>query len=93
MDGKFDSVQTDEGTTISFRTEATLGNYEVLYEKWSWDGIQAESIIFANVDIIDLNDKELEAEVKASPLVKPNSNITIKRSDSGFTFVNFNFET
>ena len=93
MTNKFDGVQTEEDTSILNRMEVKLGDYEVLYEKWSWDGISAESIIFANTDIKDLSDKELEAEVKASPLVKSSSDITIKRSKTGFTFVNFNFET
>jgi hypothetical protein len=91
MIGKFDNVRTDEGAIIIFRTVAILGEYEVLYEKWSWDGITAESIIFANEDISELSDKELEFKVKESPLVK-GSSITVKKSESGYTFVNFNFE-
>jgi hypothetical protein len=91
MKGKFENVPTDEGTTIIFRTEAVLGEYEVLYEKWSWDGISAESIIFSNEDICELSENELRSEVKESPLVK-GDNITVKKLESGYTFVNFNFE-
>ena len=60
---------------------------------WSWEGISAESIIFASGDISDLNDEELELEVRKSPLVNSDSAITIKRLPAGYTFVNFNFET
>jgi hypothetical protein len=69
-----------------------LGEYEVLYEKWLWDGILGESIIFADEDVAELKDNEIVAEVKRSPLLKEGSSITLKRSQSGFTFVNFNFE-
>lgn len=44
-------------------------------------------------DIAGLSDEEIEREVKSSPLLKPDSSITMKKSESGFTFVNFNFET
>ena len=93
MNKKFDNVPVEEDTRILFRQEAQFGTYEVLYEMWSWEGISAESIIFASDDISDLTDEELEQEVRKSPLVKKESAVTIKRLDSGFTFVNFNFET
>lgn len=93
MTGKFDTVPIDEDTKIIFQQEAELGGYDVLYQKWFWDGIIAESVIFANEDIAGLEEGEITKEVKSSPLVNKDSEITFKRSDSGFTFVNFNFET
>ena len=90
---KFEQVPVEEETRILFRTEATLGKYDVLYEKWFWGGITAESIIFVNEDVIDLEDSEIEDEVKTSPLVDKGSSITLKRSKSGFTFVSFNFHS
>ena len=93
MSKKFDDVPVDEDTRIMFRQEARLGKFDVLYEMWSWEGISAESLIFANDDVADMTDNDLEQEVRKSPLVKKESDITIKRLDAGFTFVNFNFET
>jgi hypothetical protein len=93
MTNKFESVPVDKGTQIIFQVEAELGEYEVLYQKWYWDGVTAESIIFSSKDVSNLNNNEIETEVRESPLVKEDSKITIKRSESGFTFVNFNFET
>lgn len=91
--GKFNNVPVEQDTKIIFQQEATLGEYEVLYQKWFWDGITAESIIFANEDVAELTDKEIEEEVKTSPLLNEGSSVTLKRPESGFTFVNFNFET
>ena len=93
MTDKFKNVPVEEDTRILFRNEAKLGDYDVLYEMWSWEGISAESIIFASDDISALTDEELEQEVRKSTLLKKESAVTIKRLDSGFTFVNFNFET
>ena len=92
MDGKFSGVTVDSDTKILLRKEAKLGEYDVLYEKWSWDGIYGESIIFDNKDVEGLNEEELKKEVKTSPLVKADSSFTIKKLESGFTFVSFNFE-
>jgi len=89
---KFKNVPVEEDTKIIFREESILGEYEVLYEKWFWDGISAESIIFANEDVAELKDNEIESIVKKSPLLKKGSSMTLTRSESGFTFVNFNFE-
>ena len=93
MSNKFKDVPVDDDTSILFRKEAKLGKYQVLYERWSWDGISAESFIFESLDISDLTDEELEQEVRKSPLVKKESAVTLKRLDAGFTFANFNFET
>jgi len=93
MTDKFKNVPVEKDTRILFRIEAKLGGYDVLYERWSWEGISAESLIFVNDDVPDLTDEELEQEVRKSPLVKKESAVTIKRLDAGYTFVNFNFET
>ncbi len=93
MTDKFQTVPLERDTEILFQTELKLGKYDVLYQKWFWDGITAESIIFANEDIDDLEEEEIINQVKASPLLKKDSAITFKRSGTGYTFVNFNFET
>lgn len=89
---KFEEVPVEENTIITFQSEVKFGKYDVLYQKWFWDGINAESIIFANNDIDGLTDDDVKKEVKASPLLKEGSSVTLKRSETGFTFVNFNFE-
>ena len=93
MSDKFKNVSADKDTRVNFRHEAKFGKYDVLYEMWTWEGISAESLIFANEDVSDLTDEELEQEVRKSPLVKKASAVTIKRQEAGFTFVNFNFES
>ena len=89
---KFDNVPVEKDTRILFRKVRKLGEYDVLYEIWSWDGINAESIIFADDDVTGLEDSEIEEIVKKSKFYKKGSGITLKRAESGYTFVNFNFE-
>ena len=93
MSDKFADVPVEKDTTILFQQEATLGSYDVLYQKWVWDGITAESIVFSTNDISALTAEEIELEVRSSPLVNEDSSITLSHAKSGFTFVNFNFET
>ncbi len=93
MTDRFDKVPIEGDTKIIFQQEAKFGEYDVLYQKWFWDGITAESVIFSNEDVAGLEEEEIIKEVKSSPLVSRDSEITFKKSDSGFTFVSFNFKT
>jgi hypothetical protein len=88
---RFGSVPVEGDTRISFRKETKIGNYNVLHEKWNWEGIKAESLIFANNDVSKLSDEEIIKEVRESPFINEGSDITLKRSKE-FTYVNFNFE-
>lgn len=76
---KFNQVKTDEDTVITSQVECMFGDYPVLYQKWVYDGIDAESLIFCNEDIATI------------PLNYPEKEITTSINDL-YTFVNFNFK-
>ncbi len=63
MASKFERVPVEEDTKIIFQQEAILGEYDVLYQKWYWDGITAESIIFANEEMLKKYGITEESEV------------------------------
>ncbi|MEI6606607.1 MAG: hypothetical protein WCP35_14965 [Verrucomicrobiota bacterium] len=90
MSTKFDAVPVESDTTILASFKARMDPYEVLYQKWSFDGILGESIIFAAADVAALNDDELEAFARSSPMIKSETSVTITRREA-FAFVNFNF--
>lgn len=91
MNEKFKDLPVEEDTQIIASVEVHIGPLEVVYQKWYWDGIHAESIIFANEDVAHLSDAEIKNEVaEKTTLLKENSQLTFKRGDK-FTFVNFNF--
>jgi len=88
---KFENVPVESDTKILFQTETKFGEYEVLYQKWFWDGITAESLIFLSEDVSSLDDEAIKKEVLNSPLANVETSVTLKRSESGYVFVNFNF--
>ncbi len=90
MIDKFKNVPVEADTKVLFRSITKFENIEALHEGWYWDGITAESLIFANEDIMHISHEELEQKIIASPLYKNDNGVTVKKSD-GFTFVNFNF--
>lgn len=93
MTEKFKNLPVDSDTQIILSLETKLEDYDVVYQKWHWEGISAESIIFFNEDIADLNEEEIKNQVlEKTVLVKANSQMTYKKGDT-YTFVNFNFET
>ena len=88
---KFNNIPEEKDTEIIFRVEAKLGDFDILYEKWKWDGILAESIIFDEDDVSEMDDDEIINQVKDSPLFDDKiykGDPTI-RHNSGFIFVNF----
>ena len=90
---KFNNIPEEKDTEIIFRVEAKLGDFDILYEKWKLDGILAESIIFDEEDVSEMDDDEIINKVKDSPLFDDKiykGNPTI-RHNSGFVFVNLNF--
>ena len=89
---KFEHVPVEEDTVVTFQTEAKMGDLDVLYQKWSWSGIAAESLIFVEDDLGKMDDESFEALVRSSPLVKEESQVTLTRNREGFAFANFNFE-
>ena len=91
MSDKFNNLPVEEGTKIMFSHEVKFGPCDILYQKWSWEGVIAESFVFDSRDVVELSDEELIAEAKTSPAVQKESQVTIKRNASGFDFVNFNF--
>ena len=90
---KFNNIPEQKDTKIIFRAETRFGDFDVVYEKWEWDGILAESIIFDEDDVSEMDDDEIINQVKDSPLFddKIYTGDPTIRHNSGFIVVNFNF--
>ena len=90
---KFNNIPEQKDTKIIFRAETRFGDFDVVYEKWEWDGILAESIIFDEDDVSEMDDDEIINKVKDSPLFDDKickCDPTI-RHNRGF-FFNFNIK-
>ena len=92
MNEKFNNIPVEEGTRILMSSPMKWGELDIVYQKWNWEGITAESIIFLSDDVKEMDDEALEADVRSSALINVDSQVTIERVEK-FTFVNFNFET
>lgn len=90
---KFKKVPVEEDTKIKRSHVTQVGGLEALHQKWVWEGIIAESLIFLASDVKELSDNVLLEIVGESGIMKNDSKSTITRNSSGYTFVNFNFET
>ncbi len=90
MSGKFNNIPVEVDTKILMSSPMRWGELDIVYQKWNWEGITAESIIFLTEDVKEMDDEALEDDVRDGSLVRKDSQITIKRGEE-FTFVNFNF--
>lgn len=91
MKEKFKNIPVDSDTTIEEEKETQIGKLDALHQKWCWDGIKGESLIFVSEEVAAYSEDELIAECHKTKLMKSNSSVTFKRNENGFTFVNFNF--
>ena len=87
----FSNVPVEDDTTILSQRNIKIDNLDALYQKWFWEGVKAESLIFIASDVDALNDSALESLAKQSKLPTNDSSFTFKRNSNGFTFINFNF--
>ena len=89
---KFKNLPVDDDTRIYSTEVKKIEEYDVAYQKWSWDGIYGESIIFLNDDVQSLEREDVLELIKRADFVKFISTTTYKKGDV-YTFVNFNFKT
>lgn len=95
MNEKFANVTMESDTRLLIQADTQVNGIDALYQKWIWEGITAESLIFANADVADLDELALKAIVSNSSYANGASTdkMTYSQSQTGYTFVNFNFET
>lgn len=92
MTNKFANIPVDLDTRIIEQEEVKVGDYDACYQKWSWDGIVAESLIFGSSEVAQLDDDALKMLVRQSSYFQ-SSSITLKRNSEGYCFTNFNFKS
>ena len=83
-------VRMRKGALNSLR--AAIDDLDALHQRWTWEGISGENLVFVSEEVKGLGDQELRELVRDSGLVEDGSDITIKRNEHGSTFVNFNFD-
>ena len=90
---RFANVPQDPDTTITSQTEIQVQNLHALHQQWNWDRVRAESLVFVTTDIAPMSLDDLKDMLRKEGLIKLNHQITTSQSESGYTFINFNFRT
>jgi hypothetical protein len=89
---RFASRAIDEDTKILSTEYLCQEGFEMLLEKWFWDGIKGKSLIFVNEQVEKLSDGEVEALSRKILHLDPEAQVTFKRAE-GFSYLNFDFRT
>ena len=88
---KFDDVPTEDDTRILLSKNSNWGDFDVLYQIWTWAGVQAESLIFLTKDISSISEAKLLEDIRSSAMIKDKDAEITCKTTSKFTFFNFNF--
>ena len=68
---KFHGIPVEPDTRITSQAIVTAGDIEALHQKWTWEGIRAESLIFPTnqmtVEFIDTDDGGMKVEIRTKP--------------------------
>ena len=91
MTDKFSKVSVDADTRILQKKLMTVNGIDARFERWSWEGVVAESFIFVTEEISDLSDEQLWQSIVKQLSVNAMCHTIIRKQQ--YTFVNFNFET
>lgn len=89
---KFADVPLDEDTRIKSQRQISINGIDALHQRWVWDGIAGESLIFSTADVAAATDQQIIEMARDAGLVTMDAASTIKRSESGYVFLNFGFE-
>ena len=89
---KFASVPVDADTRITAQQLVQVNGWDALHQRWVWEGVSAQSLVFVASDIADASDETLLQMAADADLHKADEDHTVTRSDSGFVFLNFGFE-
>jgi len=87
---KFKNVGMDEDTKLKEEKIIKYKDIDVLYQKWVWEAIIGNSLIFVRDDIKNLDINNIVNEMD---IIKNKKDITTATSKTGeYLFINFDFE-
>ncbi len=89
---KFSNVPQDADTRIKAQRQITINGMDALHQRWVWDGIAGESLVFCASDVCAASDQEIIAMARDAGLAVMQADCTVTRDESGFVFLNFGFE-
>lgn len=91
MTARFEKVPEDPETEVHKSKQVEIDGYTALHQRWAWQGISGESLIFVHDDVAGLSNVRLKKLVQSSPFVKGEGPVMLQHSGEGYIFVNFNY--
>lgn len=88
---KFANIPLDKDTRIDAEIFTQINGLDAVHQRWFWDGVQGESLIFCTTDLQDISDEMLIHSLQGSMLAG-HTDANVSRNESGYTFVNFGFK-
>ena len=89
---KFAHVPLEDDTRIRSQQQISITGIDALHQRWVWDGIAGESLIFVAGDIPGATDRQILAMARDAGFAVADDDFTIKRTEHGFVFLNFGFD-
>ncbi|MFT7299147.1 MAG: hypothetical protein ACI9WO_001969 [Sphingobacteriales bacterium] len=90
MSDKFKNIPTDEETQMLSAKEIKIAGYDALHQKWIWDDLNGETLVFSTPDIQALSEKELKDLILENHKIKSPKDMVVNTVEEGFTFVTVN---
>jgi hypothetical protein len=91
VNDKFKAIPVEEDTRILQKKLMTVNGIDARFERWAWECVIGESLIFVTEEISNLSDEQLWQSIVNQLSIRDMKH-TIKRQID-YSFVNFNFET
>jgi len=82
-------VPLEPDTTLLEEVPVQLDGYDLLYQRWHWDGLPGESLILREDQVEALTDEQLHQLALDKGLIPTSAAITITRQRQGYAFVNY----
>lgn len=92
----FKNIPMDAETEILLSSQMKFGNIDCLFQAWTFDSIQGNSLIFFAEDLKGKSDDEIKKMVLTeSEIVINKSRITLSKNEKEhpYVFVNFDFKS
>lgn len=90
MNNIFENLCVDKDTKILSREQIKVKNYDVMLEKWSWDGLIGHSAIIPEQQIKAMGDDKIQEYFIQELAIE--GKVTISRGKSGFVYLNYGFK-
>jgi len=78
---------------VLIEESVNLSTCKGLYQKWSWESISGESVLFEKKGTATMSDDDLIQEVIEGYKVVDSSPLTVSHKNDGLRCVNFNFKS